>query len=165
MVAMATDVDLMAIPEEEFRAVVDAAVRGHLDVATIEKLKSPEVVERSYLTLISMKKNVEGQLAAKRADYVKSRSQLRNKMGELQDAEERYQTWRAGALRFKSGVEEFMVSIRSRRERPGVERDYYIPFQTLKHAILQHRDHICDADCETECTADVNLWAIAEDMS
>lgn len=161
---MATDIDLLAIPEPEFRSVVDDAIRGHLTEEMAQRLKSPEIVDRTYLTLVSIKKNVEGQLAAKRADYIKSRSLLHDDPRGLRAAEKTYQTWRGGALRFKSGVEEFMVSIRGLREKPGQAENYYIAYQTLKQAIVQHKNHWCGDECLEDCVADETLWTVLADL-
>lgn len=160
---MATDVDLLAIPEADFRSIVDDAIRGHLTTEMAERLKSPEIIERTYLTLVSIKKNVEGQLAAKRADYIKNRSLMHGDTVGLRATEEAYQTWRAGALRFKSGVEEFMVSIRVLREKSGLSENFYMRYQELKQAVVQHRDHWCDDKCADECTADKALWKVLEE--
>lgn len=162
---MVTDVPLSTIPDDEFRALLDAAARGRLDEQTLDQLKSAEVVERTYLCLVSMKKSVEGQLAAKRADYIKARSKLRGKPTELAAEAEKYQTWRAGALRFKSGVEEFMMAVRGNREKAPEVHDYYLPYQTLKLAIIQHREHVCDDECDVECAADTRLWSVLEDIT
>lgn len=162
MSIMATD-DLMATPDEEFRVLVAEALKvgnhdysGPLTPEVVDALKSPEVVNRTYLTLIAMKKNVEGQLAAKRADYVRERSRLHDGPN-LRAKEQEYHSWRAGALRFKSGVEEFMVSVRGKRERP--DDNYYLAYETLRQAILTHKSAVLLAlEHDEDTDADEALW-------
>lgn len=164
---MATDVPLLAIPDDEFRALVAEALkvgntdyRGDLDHTVVDQLKSPEVVDRTYLALVAMKKNVEGQLAAKKADYIKDRSRHTDPH-EIREVEREYQTWRAGALRFKSGVEEFMVSIRGKRDRP--EDSYYLAYETLRQAILLHKASVQAAlENDEDTNADEILWATVD---
>jgi hypothetical protein len=167
-VSVAAELDLMVLPDDVFRSYVDEAVRGHPeDTQTQElrsKLKDPEVVDRTYLTLVSMKKSVEGQLAARRADFVKERGTLRSNPPGQRAAEERYHAWRAGALRFKSGVEDFMLAVRGNREKPTGD-NYYLAYQTLRQAIEKHREAVETALANDQDTddADAVLWSVLDD--
>lgn len=165
--SVATELDLMALPDDVFRSYVDEAVRGHPDdegtQALRSRLREPEVVERTHLCLVSMKKSVEGQLAARRADFVKERGTLRSNPPGQRAADERYHTWRAGALRFKSGVEDFMLTVRGSREKPTGE-SYYLAYQTLRLAIEKHKDAVEFAlanDRDTD-DADALLWSVLD---
>lgn len=159
--------DLQTVSDDTFRSIVDEAVRGHSEDPNIRsmraKLTEPQVVDRTHLALVGMKKSVEGQLAARRADYVKERSLHRSNPTLLRESEERYQAWRAGALRFKSGVEDFMLSVRGKREKPP--DNYYLAYSTLRQAITQHRATVEAAikdGLDTE-SADDALWAVLDE--
>lgn len=166
---VAVPVDLLSLDDERFRSIVDSAVRGNVSKETMAQLKTPEVANRCYMALVTMKKNVEGQLAAKRADYNRQRVQFRKNPNKLREAEERWLTWRGGALRFKTGVEELMVEIRGKRSPSDwalrAERnEVVIAYENLRQAIAAHRDHVCTAECdEKECVADVTLWSVLDD--
>ena len=160
-------VDLLAMPEDAFRSLVDEAVRGHPEDGKIqvvrERLLEEDVVERTYLTLIRMKKSVEGQLAAKRSDYVRDRNRARSNPEELRAVESRYQTWRAGALRFKSGTEAYMLAVRARRNTtPG--ENYYLAYQTLRQAIAEHKKSVLTSlELDEDTNADEVLWSVIEE--
>lgn len=165
--SVATDIDLAAIPDDVFRAYVDEAVRGHPDDNQVQALRSrlrePEVIERTHLCLVSMKKSVEGQLAARRADFIKERASLRSNPPGQRSAEERYHAWRAGALRFKSGVEEFMLTVRGNREKPTGD-NYYLAYHTLRQAIERHREAVQASLANDEDTdADDVLWSVLDE--
>lgn len=168
-----SQVDLLALSDEEFRSVVDGAVRNRDpeddDARAIRSdLLRPEIVDKTYFALIASKKSVEGQLAAKRADYVKSRARTRHPDA-LRRIEETYRGWRAGALRFKSGVEEFLVEVRAARDRNGEDNylrkernDSLVAFEQLRRAVIEHRDHVCGPECDNTCIADENLWRLVD---
>lgn len=162
---------LRGLDDADFAALVDRAVRGDLDEATAESLKDPQTLDRSYLALVTMKKSVEGQLAAKKADYVRNVAKTRQE-ARLRQIEEQYRQWRGGALRFKSGVETWLMILRQARQQtmPDLshslireldkqERNKFMTaYDQLRSAVAEHRDHICDSSCDAECVADVKLW-------
>lgn len=154
----------LELSDDEFRTLLDAAIRGNMDNITVEALKSDPCLDRTYAALISMKKSVEGQLAAKRADYVIERS--RTPKHRIAEVERKYQAWRAGALRFKTGVEEFLSSVRppsspdsdlrSERNRLLIENEAF------RQAIHDHWAHHCTPQCDVRCTADEALWKLIQ---
>jgi hypothetical protein len=168
--------ELVALPDDKFRGVVDEAVRTSAltDEVTLEQrrhvqelLKRPELADRTYLVLVAMKKNVEGQLAAKRTDNQRRRVRLQSKPDVLAREEDEYRRWRAGALRFKTGVEEFMVELRSKRVGNATEvalrgerNDLVFAYERLRKGILEHRDHVCSDTCDAGCPADERLWEL-----
>lgn len=165
MSTMTADHGLESMPEDQFRALVDQAVRGNPEDPKTHALRvnlmAPEVVDRTHIALISMKKSVEGQLAARRADYIKER--LRDRPGERSALEQRYRTWRAGALRFKSGVEEYLLTVRPpRRERSA--DNYYLAYETLRQAIAKHKATVLALQNDDEETdADDVLWSVLDE--
>lgn len=160
---------ILDLPDEEFRDLVSEALKvnnvdyaGHLTPDDVELLRHPSVVDRTHLTLVAMKKNVEGQLAAKREDYIRQKGNHVNAK-ELREIEDGYHRWRAGALRFKSGVEEFMLSTRSKRER--TDDGYYLAYESLRQAVLNHKatvSALLEQDKDTD-EADARLWSLVED--
>ena len=158
--AISTYESLLALSDEDFRSVVDDAVRNPEDSrATL--LRHPDVVARWYFTLVSMKKSVEGQLAAKKAEYAAAKATSpvakRDQAG--------YERWRAGALRFKAGVENQLLEARLLREGNMDDQEVAMAVRErnrLIAAIAAHRDHDCDDDpqCTDDlCAADERLWA------
>ena len=138
--------DLLDLPEEDFRGIVDDEVRGTLDRNTGVVLRDPQLLDRWHLTLISMKKSVESQLGSIRSDLVKVRPELAPEEYERRLAE--FHRWRAGAVRFKSGVEERLLEIRARR-------------QTLTTAISLHKNTVLEEFAEDEISdADRDLWKV-----
>lgn len=155
---------LMALSDEDFKSVVDDAVRNP-DVTRAPLLRHPDVVTRWYFTLVSMKKSVEGQLAAKKAEYAAAKATSnvakRDQAG--------YERWRAGALRFKAGVENQLLEARLLRE--GTQDGQEVVFAVRERnrliaAIAAHRDHMCGENCDdNECVADEALWSLVNGTS
>lgn len=164
--AISTHESLLALSDDDFRSVVDDAVRNPDDVRA-SLLRHPDVVARWYFTLVSMKKSVEGQLAAKKAEYAAAKATSpvakRDQAG--------YERWRAGALRFKAGVENQLLEARLLREGNMGDQEIAMAVRErnrLIAAITAHRDHDCDSDpnCTTDfCAADDRLWALVSDGS
>ncbi len=87
------------------------------------------MAERFFGTLVAMSKSVDGQLGGRREDFLATRAKLRERMAaaeaagdkeqyraaesELHLATERYHSGRAGSLRFKSGLDEWIVEVRT----------------------------------------------------
>jgi len=135
---------LLNSSEEDFRRVVDEEVRGCLKQETCTALRSPPLLNRWYLALISMKKNVESQLGSKRSDLIKIRPELTPEEYEQRLVE--FHRWRAGAIRFKNGVEDRLLEVRARR-------------QTLTTAISLHKNTVLKEFAEDEISdADRDLW-------
>lgn len=172
--------NLLAMSDDEFREVVDRDLRRGRggQVAedaqgdTLRSLRSdgedPDVTalaERWLRVLYAMSRSVEGQLAARRADYnaAKARNmaaviEARNRNDdaailrleqEFLDYKAKYESARASTLRFKTGLDE--TTIRAR----WVGRDSAIAF--LEDKIRKHRDEVL-ADNEEVSDADEELW-------
>lgn len=180
--------NLKDLNNNELRAAVDDYIRGRVshrlgdrdaDSGSPEILdqlrQSPEVLDRWYYTLIELKRSVESQLAARRADtdakqsHLLSRSDTRSK-NEWLTVKGDFETWRGGALRFKNGVETALLEAKSLRGQSGVDsaladRDRYIhKVQVLLEAIRKHQDHDCNqTDCpDDRCLGDEELWGTLE---
>ena len=101
--------DLVDMPDEDFRAVVDADLRRnsrnrpHLPPEVAAALREPRHVPRWHMTLSRMDKSVEGQLAARADDYEKelawSRRRTLELEAELDAALEEGQTFKADETR------------------------------------------------------------------
>ena len=167
---------LTKCPEANFRDIVDQDLRGQpgkeaKEIA--EALRSPEVVRRWHSTLLSIQKNVEAQLASKAAE-TRSELLMLNLDGKAKDAkqtEANFERWRAGALRFKSGVEQAIFQARDviDREFPEANHDRIVSERNealtqvmiLKNAIRKHRDSFTDEDDASK--DDHELWEYVKD--
>lgn len=149
--------DYLDLPNEDFRDLVDEEVRGITDEAISRALRDPVLMERWYLTLVQMKKSVESQLGAKRSDLVRHIG-ARDYPSRVAE----YHRWRAGSLRFKSGVEERLLEVRAMRFK-GVTNPWKRT-QRLLDAIIEHRDSMGDYN-EEGSEADLRLWRLAEEYT
>lgn len=155
--------ELVNQEEEAFRSIVDDEVRGHLDPETAALLRDPKVVDRWFLALIVMKKSVESQMAAKRDDLARF-------AGSHQEETERlaFRKWRAGALRFRNGVEDRILEIRAIRWRNGatISTDPYdaiVLNADLASAIRTHRKKMLeDYEPDEVSDADRQLWRLLD---
>lgn len=170
---------LMATPDDQFRSICENDVRVATgkedpgDPVLAKALRTPPVIQRYYRLLSVLQRSAEGQLAARRASHAARMAKLRahgTKGEKYQEALAEHETWRAGALRFKTGVEERMA------ELGGILRDIDAEFfadrlkeernqallrtVVLEDAIRRHRAHECDDACKEGCTADTDLWAL-----
>lgn len=178
---------LLDLTEPDFRALVDREVRGvsgttdmtPAEIAQLRKeleelaplLRDPQIIERWHLALIQMKKSVESQLSSRRSDQVKyihtlSRQQYERKLAD-------YHKWRAGAVRFKSGVEDRLLEIRSARHHsfPDAQvieeqRNWAL---TMNHqlvtGILEHKNTVLKEYADDVSEADVQLWGLVKNLT
>jgi hypothetical protein len=190
-----TPASLLSLPNDAFRTLVDADLRGKGDQSLAKLLRSEEVCERWYSTINGMAKSVEGQLAAKRADLeattlsLESDIQVAEARGDeslaaqlrlaLMEAQQKDAKWRAGILRFKTGLEE--VHAEARRIRDSFKGSFFESYlaeernialarvRDLEDGIRRHRDHDCETDprCKNtygesfhDCAADDDLWSL-----
>jgi hypothetical protein len=179
--------DLRDLPDEKFRALVDADLRRQaprsgvrLKDELVDALRSPGLVERWYSMLCRMQKSVDGQLGARDADFhaqlaelavvglKRSDSDVRARQETLRADHHRA---RAATLRFKTGLDEAMLEARYRRdevlaERYGsaivAERDFLASrCRRLLAAIEQHRASVLDdLDGEEPDEIDTALWSL-----
>jgi hypothetical protein len=140
----------------------------------------PAVIERWYQALVRMKKSVEGTLAAKTADSKAQKLQCLLKTGDFgraepdlvgaQTIEMEYQRWRAGAIRFKVGVEEKLMAVRWLRSQAApqliasaavLERNIMAErVRRLEAAIRAHRDQVLRDGGPHD--GDDQLWNLAD---
>lgn len=146
------DVDLSSCDDDVFMSYVDADLRPpeRRDPEVSRALRSPAVVERYYTMLLRKSKSIEGQLAAKEADYEARKARLEGKLGiaeagavredstdedrrralgrainlraELKKERSEYQQSRAGTLRFKTGLDMNLVEIKGLIRRYDANR-------------------------------------------
>lgn len=161
--------DLLALDEDAFQSLVEQDMRRPDDGRVLRAaLRSPEVVDRTYATLLSMLKSVEGQLAARREDLevLRAKCLARGPAGkrEWDEANTKYAKTRAGSLRFKVGVEQSLMDVRRIRDnrRSALFEDeanerLHARVQVLENAIRKHRASFSAEDEPGE--DDVELWA------
>lgn len=161
---------------------MDREVRGRVAESEAAALRAPEVSDRWYHQLVSMKKSVESTLAAKTSEDKQQRLALIQaaedagpgpQSGDLRKrAASLYQDflkWRTGALRFRAGVEERLAEASWRRRLTGS----YVPTALLEErnrllervnvltaAIKAHRDGMSDVDPDDIDEGDQALWAV-----
>jgi hypothetical protein len=138
------------MPEDQFRAVIDAYLRNEADATTAQALRKPPLAERTRVALEAMAASVGAQLDARAADI--ETLQLERHGGEgltdeqMNRFEVDYARWRASALRFRGHLVAVLAGLpTSRAER-------------LADAIRAHRAALGD---EGEA-ADWALWAQLE---
>lgn len=110
-----SNIDPATDNNDPFRALVARAAKGQATDAEREMLVSEGVRERYRATLLSLKRDAEAQLterAAALATY-KSRCIADGSKSAYFAEENAYQTWRAGALRYRNGIEERLSELRT----------------------------------------------------
>lgn len=149
-------------------------------------LRSPELVDRWNTTLMTMSKSVEGQLASKQEDHEAAKAELRQRIARLakdpsmadelfqarqewEQIKKDYATARAQMLRFKTGLDEWVIEARALRDASRAtmydsvvaeERNYYAAqVQMLRAAIDAHRTEILEDEDYEPSSADERLWA------
>lgn len=134
--------DLIKMDDEAFRDFVEHDARKPAGYKR-EMLLSPDVIDRYFATLTSIKTKVELTIAAKRSDL--------RCLPESQQAAAivEFEHWRAGALRFKTSIDELIISTRLHRNETRSHSRF-------EHAIRVHRQHL---DPDDASDADRELWA------
>jgi len=132
----------MEIPDPKFAELVDADLRppDARDPELSAELRHPEVVKRYYSALLRKAKSVDGQLAAKEAQYEGKVSRLKAKLtiaesqqgmpdatpeqvaearrkatnyrAEISTARSQYFESRVGTIRFKTGLDMNLIEVR-----------------------------------------------------
>lgn len=184
---------LLALEDEAFRQIVDDDLRDfEHSGAYAMALRSPAIVDRWHSTLTAMLKSVDGQLAARGLDWEATRARIAKerldieaddglmpdereakliaKDREHEDEREQYAKSRAGTMRFKTGLEEWLVD--ARRIKQGLtdrlydsvvtrERNYYAErARSLEEGITQHQKVVIASSLPTE--ADEALWSLLQ---
>lgn len=194
---------LVAMNDRGFRQEVDADLRrpqtrrdqtGDEERRVYETrraaLRSPELVDRWTMTLLTMSKSVEGQLASKQEDHEAAKAALRIEIADLErrlatdptvetklfEARQQwevikrdYASKRADMLRFKTGLDEWVIEARSLRDAARAtmydsviaeERNHYAAQVTaLRAAIDTHRTSILEDEDYEPSSADERLWS------
>lgn len=172
--------DLRKMPESEQRSE-----RTRYDLRR-QALRTPELIDRWWMTLQMIAKSVEGQLASMQEDHEAEKATLRAEMakcptwaGTIPCCAEHAEAWetakaefarnRSGRLRFKTGLDEWLIEARALRDGlrgsmydsiVAEERNHYAGVaKALKEAITQHRAEILDDDDPEPTEADKKLWA------
>lgn len=149
---------LLDLSHQQFYNLVDQDVRNRLNEHVARKRRDPAVVDRWYLVLVQMKKNVEYQLASARADW---QTLLFTILAEIEDAETdaviegkrveqfeqhpKYSEARAKKLRFRSAAEDSLSEARHLRNQQVEQRaSTQLAFMTVRvhelgSAIEHHR--------------------------
>jgi hypothetical protein len=107
--------------DRDFTRIVEAWLRG--EDPDSDWLLDPEYLEDTYDTLCEIKRDVDGQLTSKKADFLA----LTNETYASEDrsrffaARAEYETWRARAIAFKRHVESALSDVKALR-REAAER-------------------------------------------
>lgn len=182
-VAHATDV-LSALDVQAFSDIVDRDIRGNdrlqngeepLEQEYADALRTAALCERWYQTLVRMKKSTELTISAKGMDDKNTRHRLetRGDRGKADDVRYKHLQWRAGAVRFLTGVEMRLAEAnycrrahygRSLPDHIVEERDRLSEkVRLLLRAIRLHRDEQLSLDGDEHSDADEELWALLDD--
>lgn len=168
---------LAGLSREDFRRAVEDDMKGKLSPAEAESLRTdPELVGRWHSTLVQMKRSIESQIAAKRAETKADKQRLLidgipQSDPRFLQIDESFNRWYAGVSRFKHGVETTLVEANDVRNRVFdriseilaiQERNKAFQLADLyREAIEAHRDHQCTDDCDEQgCPADEDLWSV-----
>lgn len=164
---------LLALDDVEFSRVVEDDMKRANGVAERSALRSAEVVNRWYSTLLGMLQSVNGQLDAREAEYQANRSKIEREglqknttVRDLLQLREDYERKRAGSLRFKTGVETaltkaqyYCTTMFPEQEHVTRERnDLLYRVHELEKAIEEHRHTTLDKDDLEPTEADEELW-------
>lgn len=172
----------------------ERGVRTELNELESAALRSPALVDRWLTALLVASKSVEGQLSARKSDYEATKARLLRTIRRLEDkgtagplstadeqklreardqlsqAKERYAKTRSGTLRFKAGLDEWVIEARGMRD--GLRDRLFDTVVTeernrlaernrvLECAIRAHRDAFPSEDDPSE--ADEELWSLVD---
>lgn len=159
---------ILAMNKDEFHALVNDDIRGKAPDHMSQALRDPEVVERWYNALVSIKRNMETQLANDRFKRIEKKLELM-KLGNagqmlwLEFVRER-EEWKAGAIRFKNGVEDKISEAKIiLRNSVNIERDILIRrLAELRLEVKEHMESFKDDEADER---DIKLWTAAGVLS
>jgi hypothetical protein len=178
--ASATPDQIAEMDFRTFRVLVEADTKGRGTPALRRLLRQPSVVDRWYDALVSLQKSVEGTIASKQRDFASMMAGFELKMmdadtpkdrlrvnRDMRRAQQRHATWKASAVRFKTGLDQRLVE--ARRLMHTLPSEPHIAQLTserndalgraylLERAIKQHRDTFPPQVDPSE--ADQQLWS------
>jgi hypothetical protein len=169
---------LLRLDNDAFQKIVNDEMRSTADRPKVEPavataLRSdPRVLRRWYTAILAMHKSVEGQFSAKTADntaMIKRLQAAHVPKVKILTEQSSFETWRAGALRVKNGLEIRLIEAKSLLEQQG---DPYIIDRTadernsalgrvgvLEDAIRRHMNACLSQPMDDPREADELLWA------
>lgn len=160
---------LRSLSQDDFRRVVDDDIRGRSSGDVREALRSSGLVDRWVETLESALVSVEGQLAANDADWGAKEAEFESSGDHVALLAEKAKNdrWRAGALRFRTGVQQTLIEARrlaaaqekesSEVDRLTRERDRAMARAfMLEDAIRSHKQNFPTEDEPSD--NDLDLW-------
>lgn len=140
----------MTMSDHQFAKIVNDDVREAVSEADAQFLRAPEQLDRWQNELIKIKLSVEKQLANKRADRAKARTEITTRKDWLGYCAE-IERWRASTIRLLNGVDLRLVEVRNLRRQTSDS--------ALWSAIVAHKQAVlADEDAEA---ADEKLWRAA----
>lgn len=168
--------ELVAMDDEAFAALVNVDTRRRSAPNYHAALRDPAVIRRWYTALQQMHKSVENQIAAKAAEsnakVLRMETVHENAM-RIKSEKATFESWRAGALRVKSGLDAALIECRSILQQGG---DIAVLDQTtkdrdrafgrigvLERAIRMHRDTFL-AEGDEPSDLDKMLWQHLTDV-
>jgi hypothetical protein len=171
---------LLQLDNADFESIVNNEMRSTADKPRVAPeiaagLRDSRVLRRWYTAILAMHKSVEGQFSAKTADNSAMIKRLRAAgvpAVKVLKEESSFQTWRAGALRVKNGLDMRLIEAKSLLEQAG---DSYITDRTsdernlalariavLEDAIRRHMNTRLKMAASSDDT-DEALWSYLPD--
>ena len=168
--------DLMQLSDTEFNEVVNEEVRGVATQEDATLLRNKETVDRWAITLLGLKRSVETQFGAKRAEAAQREYALYERGNpsrlELTQIKTEHAEWRSKALRFLNGLEDRLAEARKlckeyslltdvtilSRERENLVRQILL----LREGIAKHKGTVTTSEEEDTEAADTELWSLVE---
>jgi hypothetical protein len=186
--------ELLSMPEDQFRVEVDRDLRReeydtdgpdrYQARRAALRCRDPQLTERWYTLLLRMACSVDGQLAAMHEDNEAKKASLRSQIADAahnrddrrsrtlarqwEKQKEGFSTSRAKLLRFKTGLDEWVIEARmlydstrnSMYEQIVAEERNHWAAETsrLRSAIREHQQAILDDDGVDASPADEKLW-------
>lgn len=163
---------LIIMGDDSFRDLVDKDLRRKdredIPQELRDGLRSPEVADRWLSTLIKIAKSVEGTLAYRYDEYEAEKADLELKGDQtgLYLLKQQYHQQRAKTLRFKTGLDEWLIEARTirdarRRQDPAASERALLErkVRSLKEAIEEHHSAAVAAD-RPPASYDQKLWSV-----
>lgn len=112
------------VAEQVLRLDLTDMVKGELSISVIEKLLAPDVIDRTYYTLLRMRANSRGQLDARCADLGALRANAdlgRVPANVVAEAAAEFNAWKARNARWLTALDETIIRVQERRPAPSFE--------------------------------------------
>ena len=158
-----------AVDDETFDKLVNQDSRGQASPEIAAFLRSPEVIDRWYDSLLLLKRTMEIQLIGKKADLAAAKVSALSlgpagKMVYLRELAA-YEKWRSGVIRvLAKGLETRLAEAKRLRQTTRSDATQ-TQLRRLRELVLEHRDHVCGDECDGEhCVADIALWKAVDSI-